>query len=413
MTQVNGNLSYPKENIKILLLEGIHPSAARNLNKNGFTNIEKHDVAWSEEELIDKISDVHVIGIRSKSQITEKVIRNAPKLKAVGCFCIGTNQVDLKAATIAGITVFNSPYSNTRSVAELVIAESIMLLRKIPLRDKKAHEGIWLKDAKESYEIRGKRIGIIGYGHIGSQVSVLAESMGLKVSYYDILPKLPMGNARRLESLSDLLETSDIVTLHVPATNETEMMIGAGELAKIKKGGILLNLSRGSVVDISALSRSIQSGHLSGAAVDVFPEEPESKNERFKSELQNLPNVILTPHIGGSTLEAQFNIGMDVSTKIISLIDNGTTVGSHSVPELNLPKQINAHRILHIHENKPGVLSEINRILSDMDINILGQYLKTNEEIGYVVLDIDKQYDETLLEKLDNVKYTIRSRILY
>lgn len=413
MTQVNGNLSYPKENIKILLLEGIHPSAFRNLNKNGFNNIEKHDVAWSEEELLEKISDIHVIGIRSKTQITEKVIRNASKLKAIGCFCIGTNQVDLRAATQAGITVFNSPYSNTRSVAELVIAESIMLLRKIPLRDKKAHEGVWLKDARESYEIRGKRIGIIGYGHIGSQVSVLAESMGLKVSYYDVIPKLPMGNARRVESLDDLLETSDIITLHVPATQETEMMIGAGELAKMKKGSILLNLSRGSVVDIPALKQSIESEHLSGAAIDVFPEEPESKNERFHSELQNLPNVILTPHIGGSTLEAQFNIGVDVSTKIISLIDNGTTVGSHSVPELNLPKQKNAHRILHIHENKPGVLSEINRILSDMNINILGQYLKTNEVIGYVVLDIDKQYDETLLKKLDNVKYTIRSRILY
>lgn len=412
MAQDN-NLSYPKDNIKILLLEGIHPSAFRNLNKNGFTNIEKHDVAWSEEELLEKISDVHVIGIRSKTQISEKVIQKASKLKAIGCFCIGTNQVDLEAATLAGITVFNSPYSNTRSVAELVIAESIMLLRKIPLRDKKAHEGTWLKDSKESYEIRGKRIGIIGYGHIGSQVSVLAESMGLKVSYYDIVPKLPMGNARRVESLNDLLEISDVVTLHVPATRETYMMINKETLALMKKGSVLLNLSRGSVVDIKALKSAIESGHLSGAAVDVFPEEPESKNEKFHSELQNLPNVILTPHIGGSTLEAQFNIGVDVSTKIINLIDNGTTVGSHSVPELNLPKQNKAHRILHIHENKPGVLSEINLILSDMNINILGQYLKTNEEIGYVVLDIDKEYDETLLQKLDNVKYTIRSRILY
>lgn len=413
MTQVNNDLSYPKENIKILLLEGIHPSAVRNLNKNGFANVERHDVAWSEEELLDKIADVHVIGIRSKTQITEKVIRNAHRLKAIGCFCIGTNQVDLQAATRSGITVFNSPYSNTRSVAELVIAESIMLLRKIPLRDKKAHEGVWLKDAKESYEIRGKRIGIIGYGHIGSQVSVLAESMGLKVSYYDILPKLPMGNARRVESLDDLFETCDIITLHVPATPDTHMMIGKTELDKMKNGSILLNLSRGSVVDIHALKESIESGHVAGAAIDVYPEEPESKNEMFRSELQNLPNVILTPHIGGSTMEAQFNIGVDVSTKIINLIDNGTTVGSHSVPELNLPTQKNAHRILNIHENKPGVLSDINRILSDMDINILGQYLKTNEEIGYVVLDIDKEYDETLVEKLNNVKHTIRSRILY
>lgn len=407
------NLSYPKENIKILLLEGIHPSAVRNFNKNDYVNVERHDTAWSEEELLEHIEDVHIIGIRSKTQITKKVLEKASKLKAIGCFCIGTNQVDLEAATLAGITVFNSPYSNTRSVAELVIAESIMLLRRIPLRDKKAHAGVWLKDAKESYEVRDKRIGIVGYGHIGSQVSVLAENMGMRTAYYDIVPKLPMGNARKMETLNDLLEKSDIVTLHVPATPETELMIDAEKLTLMKKGSVLLNLSRGSVVDIHALKNAIHSGHLSGAAIDVFPEEPESKDEPFYSELQNLPNVILTPHIGGSTREAQFNIGVDVSTKLIHFIDNGSTVDSHSVPAINLPVQKDSHRILHIHENKPGVLSEINMLLSDMDINILGQYLKTNEHIGYVVLDIDKKYKEKLLEEMSRVKHTIRTRILY
>lgn len=413
MKEAKKNLSYPKENIKILLLEGVHPIAEEIFRKHHFTNIETHDVAWSEEELLDNIEDVQVIGIRSKTQITERVLKNASKLKAIGCFCIGTNQVDLDAAMIAGVTVFNSPYSNTRSVAELVIAESVMLMRRIPLRDKKAHEGVWLKDANESYEVRGKNIGIIGYGHIGSQVSVLAENMGLNVIYHDIEPKLPMGNATRMESLDELLEVSDIVTLHVPATPDTKMMMDADKMARMKKGSILLNLSRGSVVDLTALKNAIQSDHLSGAGIDVYPKEPESKGEPFISELQNLPNVILTPHIGGSTQEAQYNIGLDTSTKLIQLVDNGTTVGSHSLPPLNLPVQKNAHRILHIHENKPGVMSEINRYLSDMDINILGQYLKTNETIGYVVLDIDKHHGDKLIEELKKVKHTIKTRILY
>jgi D-3-phosphoglycerate dehydrogenase len=413
MSSVQEDLSYPKENIKVLLLEGIHPVAAENFRKHHFLNIETQDDAWSEEELLEKIQDVHLIGIRSKTQMTKRVIENAPKLKAIGCFCIGTNQVDLEAAMMEGVTVFNSPYSNTRSVAELVIAESIMLKRRIPLRDKKAHEGTWLKDAKESYEVRGKKMGIIGYGHIGSQVSVLAENMGFDVLYYDIEPKLPMGNATRIESLEELLGKSHIVTLHVPATPSTKMMMDAERFSQMKKGSVLLNLSRGSVVDIQALKEALESGHVSGAGIDVYPEEPESSGESFRTELQNLPNVILTPHIGGSTIEAQYNIGSDVSTKLINLIDNGTTVGSHSVPPLNLPVQKNAHRILHIHENKPGVLSEINRCLSDSDINILGQYLKTNEHIGYVVLDVDKEYDEQVLEEIRNVKHTIKTRILY
>jgi D-3-phosphoglycerate dehydrogenase len=413
MTQAKENLSFPKDQIKVLLLEGIHPSSVKNFSKHHFTNIETHNVAWSEEELIENIKDVQILGIRSKTQITKKIIKNAPKLKAIGCFCIGTNQVDLEAATLGGVTVFNSPYSNTRSVAELVIAESIMLMRRIPDRDRNAHKGVWLKDAKDSYEVRGKTLGIVGYGHIGSQVSVLAENMGFKVIYYDIEPKLPMGNATRVDSLTDMLEQSDIVTLHVPATPQTEKMINEETIQSMKKGSVLLNLSRGSVVDISALKHAVESGHVAGAGVDVYPEEPESKGEKFISELQNLPNVILTPHIGGSTLEAQYNIGLEVSTKLINLIDNGTTVGSQSVPPLNLPVQKDAHRILHIHENKPGILSEINRCLSDMNINILGQYLKTNEHIGYVVLDIDKQYDDKVLEEMSKVKHTIKTRILY
>jgi len=407
------NLSYPKNNIKILLLEGIHPTAIKNFTDHEFTNIETHDEAWSEEQLLQGIEDAHVIGIRSKTQITPQVLDKAAKLKAIGCFCIGTNQVHLNAAIQSGVAVFNSPYSNTRSVAELVIAESIMLMRRIPLRDKKAHEGIWLKDANESYEVRGKKIGIIGYGHIGSQVSVLAENMGLDVLFYDIEPKLPMGNATRVGSLNELFERSDIITLHVPATHQTHMMIGSEQLSKMKDRSILLNLSRGTVVDLDALKNALESGHISGAAIDVYPEEPESKGESFKSVLQHLPNVILTPHIGGSTQEAQYNIGLDVSTKLIQFIDSGTSVGSHSVPPLNLPKQNDAHRILHIHANKPGVLSEINKVLSDMNINILGQYLKTNEQIGYVVLDINKQYDDRLFDGLNSVNHTIKTRMLY
>ncbi len=413
MTTTGEQLSYPKEQIKVLLLEGIHETAVENFKKHHFLNIEILDVALSEDELLEKIEDVQIIGVRSKTQITKKVIRNASKLKAIGCFCIGTNQVDLEAAMLSGITVFNSPYSNTRSVAELVIAEAIMLKRRIPLRDKMAHEGTWLKDATESYEVRGKNMGIVGYGHIGSQVSVLAENMGFNVLYYDIEPKLPMGNATRIDSLEELLNRSDIVTLHVPANPTTKMMMDAERFSQMKKGSVLLNLARGSVVEIKALKEALESGHLSGAGVDVYPEEPESKGDSFSTDLQNIPNVILTPHIGGSTIEAQYNIGVDVSTKLINLIDNGTTVGSHTVPPLNLPVQKNAHRILHIHENKPGVLSEINRCLSDSDINILGQYLKTNEYIGYVVLDVDKEYDDSVIEKMQNVKHTIKTRILY
>lgn len=410
MTKVT---SYPKDKIKILLLEGVHPVSLKEFESRGYLNIDYHKGAFSEEELLDCIDQYHLIGIRSKTQLTGPVLEKANKLLAVGCFCIGTNQVDLETATKLGIAVFNSPYSNTRSVAELIIAQSIMLLRRIPERDKAAHEGIWLKDAKGSYELRGKTLGIIGYGHIGSQVSVLAEAMGLQVQYYDVEPKLPLGNARAVKTLETLMSTSDIVTLHVPETGETKDMITANELAWMKEGSIFQNLSRGSVVDIDALRKAIESGRIAGAAVDVFPKEPKMKDERFNSPLQGLNNVILTPHIGGSTQEAQENIGVDASTKLGNYLDTGSTVGSHSVPALNLPFQKHTHRILHIHHNVPGVLSNINSKLSSLNVNIVGQYLKTNENIGYVVLDLEGDATLEALQEVRQIDHTIKARILF
>lgn len=405
--------SYPKSKIKILLLEGLHQSAVDTFQKQGYSQIQYHKAAMSEEELLEVVEDVHLIGIRSKTNITKKVLEKANKLLSIGCYCIGTNQVDLRTATERGVAVFNSPYSNTRSVAELIIAEAIMLLRRIPERDKAAHIGGWQKDAKKSYEARGKTLGIIGYGHIGMQVSVLAEAMGMKVIYYDIIPKLPMGNAHAVDSIDELLSSSDIVSLHVPATPETKKMIKARELNLMKPGAIFLNLSRGSVVDIPALRDAIFSGHLGGAGVDVFPEEPKGKDDRFTSPLQNLDNVILTPHIGGSTLEAQENIGYDVSQKLANYVDTGGTVGSHTVPEIHLPMQKGWHRILHIHQNVPGVLSELNSKLSGLNVNITAQYLKTNETIGYVVLDVEGSATREALEKAKEIKNTIKARILF
>lgn len=405
--------SYPKNKIKVLLLEGLHQSAIDTFQKHNYSQILYHKGAMSEQELLDIVEDVHIIGIRSKTNITKAVIEKANKLLAIGCYCIGTNQVDLSTATKNGVAVFNSPYSNTRSVAELVIAEAVMLLRRIPERDKAAHTGDWLKDAKKSYELRGKTIGIVGYGHIGMQVSVLAESMGLNVIYYDVVPKLPMGNAKSVETLDELLEKSDIVSLHVPATPETKNMIKARELSLMKPGSIFLNLSRGSVVDIPALRDAIVSEHLGGAGVDVFPEEPKSKEDRFVSPLQGLENVILTPHIGGSTLEAQENIGFDVSLKLANYVDTGSTVGSHTIPEIHLPMQKGWHRILHIHHNVPGVLSELNSKLSGLKVNITAQYLKTNEHIGYVVLDVEGDATKEALEKAKEVNNTIKARILF
>ncbi|MFY7879293.1 MAG: phosphoglycerate dehydrogenase [Lacibacter sp.] len=405
--------SYPKEKIKILLLENISETAVKHIKDSGYASVKKLSGALSEEDLIKEIKDVHLLGIRSKTMITEKVLQAAEKLQAIGCFCIGVNQVNLKAATKKGIVVMNAPYSNTRSVAELVIGLSILLIRRIIDKNKAAHEGIWMKDAKGSYELRGKTLGIIGYGNIGSQVSVLAESIGMKVIYYDIVTKLPLGNAVQIKSLKDLLNKSDIVTLHVPETAQTKNMINKTNLKYFKKGSILLNYARGEVVDLEALKKFLLDGHISGAAVDVFPWEPEKNGDRFQTPLQGLPNVILTPHIGGSTEEAQQNIGEDVSNKLVQFLEHGVTTGSHTVPELALPTQEGTHRILHIHNNVPGVLSEINTQLSKHKVNILGQYLKTNDQIGYVVLDVDQSLSGKAVQLLKAVKETIKVRIVY
>jgi D-3-phosphoglycerate dehydrogenase len=405
--------SYPKDKIKILFLENISDVAVKSFKHNGYVQTEKITKALTEEELIKEIKDVHILGIRSKTQITKNVLAAAKKLQAIGCFCIGVNQVDLKSATKNGVAVFNAPYSNTRSVAELVIGLSIMLIRRIPDKNKAAHEGIWLKDAKGSYELRGKTLGIIGYGNIGSQVSVLAEAMGMKVLFFDIERKLPLGNAEDARSLKELLGNSDVVTIHVPETEQTKNLINKNTLKQFKKGSILINYARGEVVDLDALRKFMVDGHIGGAAIDVFPWEPEKNGDRFQSPMQDLPNVILTPHIGGSTEEAQQNIGDDVSSKLFNYLEKGISYGSHTVPALALPPQEGTHRILHIHENVPGVLSEINTQLSKHNINIVAQYLKTNESIGYVVLDVDKKISGQAQQLLREVKGTIKVRLLY
>jgi D-3-phosphoglycerate dehydrogenase len=405
--------SYPKEKINILFLENISDTAIRRFNDAGYTSVRKLGGALSEAQLMEEIKNVHLLGIRSKTQLTKKVLACAEKLQAIGCFCIGVNQVDLDAATKKGVVVFNAPYSNTRSVAELVIASSIMLIRRIPDKNKAAHEGTWLKEAKGSYELRGKTLGIIGYGNIGSQVSVLAESLGMKVIFYDTETKMPLGNAEDKKTLKDVLHHADIVTLHVPELATTKNLINKTTLKYFKKNAILINYARGEVVDLDALSRSLKEGNLAGAAIDVYPVEPEKSGDAFVTPLQGLSNVILTPHIGGSTEEAQQNIGEDVSNKLFNFLEKGITTGSHTVPALSLPPQEGTHRILHIHYNVPGVLSEINTRLSKNKINILAQYLKTNDEIGYVVLDVDKNLSQEALELLKKVKNTIKVRLLY
>ena len=405
--------SYPKEKINILFLENISEAAAEQFTSTGYSSVKKIKGAISEADLIKEIKNIHILGIRSKTQITAAVLQAASKLQAIGCFCIGVNQVDVDAASANGIAVFNAPYSNTRSVAELVIGASILLIRKIIDKNKAAHEGKWMKDATGSHELRGKTIGIIGYGNIGSQVSVLAEALGMKVIFYDAETKLPLGNASDSKSLKELLQTSDIVTLHVPEIDSTKNLINRQTLANCKQGAIIINYARGTVIDLSALRKAILSGHIGGAAVDVFPEEPEKNGDSFVSVLQNLPNVILTPHIGGSTQEAQNNIGLDVSTKLFNYLEKGISTGSHSIPALALPPQEGAHRILHIHNNVPGVLSSINTLLSKNKINILGQYLKTNDSTGYVVLDLDKSLSKNAMELLKSVKGTKKVRMLY
>jgi D-3-phosphoglycerate dehydrogenase len=405
--------SYPKEKINILFLENISDAAVKHFVDSGYAAVRKLGGALSEEQLLNEIKDVHLLGIRSKTQITPKVLDAAKKLQAIGCFCIGVNQVDLKSATSYGVAVFNAPYSNTRSVAELVIGLAIMLIRRIPDKTRAAHDGIWLKEAKGSHELRGKTLGIIGYGNIGTQVSVLAEALGMKVIYYDTVTKLPLGNAVPKATLKELVGQADIITLHVPDTSQTKNLINKAVLKQFKKGSILLNYARGEVVDLEGLAKALQDGSISGAAVDVYPWEPEKNGDRFTTPLQGLSNVILTPHIGGSTEEAQENIGEDVSHKLFQYLETGTTLGSHTIPPLSLTHQEGTHRILHIHKNVPGVLSEINRTLSMHNINILAQYLKTNDEIGYVVLDIDKRLSNQALQLLKEVRQTIKTRLLY
>jgi len=405
--------SFKKSKIRFLLLEGIHQSAIDTLHRNGYENIETIKTALSTDELKQKIVNVHFLGIRSRSQLNNEIFDASNKLQAVGCFCIGTNQVDLDAALSKGVPVFNAPYSNTRSVAELVIGQSILLLRGIPKKSALLHRGVWEKAAKGSFETRGKKLGIVGYGNIGSQLSVLAESMGMEVFLYDVMTKLPLGNATQLSTLKELLSECDVVSLHVPESEQTLNMIGEEQLDWMKPGSILINASRGSVVDIDALAAALKNGHLGGSAIDVFPQEPGSNGEEFLSPLTEFDNCILTPHVGGSTIEAQENIGIEVAEKLVTYSDNGSSFTSVNFPEVALPAHTGKHRLLHIHENVPGIMSEINGIFSETGINISSQFLQTNEKVGYVVIDIDVNYSKVALEKLNSIEGTIRCRVLF
>ncbi|RUO20459.1 phosphoglycerate dehydrogenase [Aliidiomarina iranensis] len=406
-------LSLAKKKIKILLLEGVHESAVTCFQQHGYHEIDSHPKAMNEDELADIIADYHFIGIRSRTQLTKKVLAKAEKLNAIGCFCIGTNQVDTQAARELGVPVFNAPFSNTRSVAELVLAEMIMLLRKIPEKNVACHQGDWLKSAAGSHEARGKTLGIIGYGHIGTQLGILAEQLGMRVVFHDIETKLSLGNALPMPSLAALLQSSDVVSLHVPETELTHNLIAASELELMKPGASLINASRGHVVDIEALASALKSGHLAGAAIDVFPVEPKSNSDEFVSPLRGLSNVILTPHIGGSTQEAQENIGTEVAHKLIKYSDNGSTLSAVNFPEVSLPAHEKSSRLLHIHRNQPGVLTRINQIFAELGVNISGQYLRTDSELGYVVMDVDSEQADTVLEQLKDVAGTIRCRVLH
>jgi len=405
--------SYPKDRIKVLFLENISDKAVQYFKQQGYADVKKVAGALSEEELIKVIKDVHILGIRSKTFISKKILDSAKKLQAIGCFCIGVNQVDLKTCKQKGIAVYNAPYSNTRSVAELVIGASILLIRRILDKNKAAHNGIWNKEAKGSFELRGKTMGIIGYGNIGTQLSVMAEAMGMRVQFYDIETKLPLGNAQARKSIKEIVSSSDIISLHVPETNQTKNLINKALIKQFKSGSILVNYARGEVVDLDALAEAIKEKHIAGAAIDVFPIEPEKNGDAFNTPLQGLSNVLLTPHIGGSTEEAQENIGEDVSIKLYQYLERGVSNGSHTIPSLSLPPVDGAHRILHIHKNVPGVLGAINTLLSKNKINIVGQYLKTNDEIGYVVLDVDSKLSKQAMALLKEVKETIKVRMLY
>ncbi len=412
LNKLNTVISYPKNRINVLLLENVHPVAVALLKAEGF-NVEVYHAALTEDELCEKIKNVSVLGIRSKTQVTAKVLENANRLMAIGAFCIGTNQIDLKTATKKGIAVFNAPFSNTRSVVELAIAEMILLMRSITDKSVKMHKGIWDKSAKGSFEVRGKKLGLVGYGNIGTQLSVIAESLGMKVLYYDVEEKLSLGNAIKCKSLKEVLEQADVISLHVDGRASNTNLIGEREFAIMKKGVIFINLSRGHIVDIHALRENILNGKVVGCAIDVFPHEPVSNDEEFVSELRGLPNTILTPHIGGSTSEAQENIGNYVPGKIMDYINTGSTSNSVSFPNITLPILENAHRLIHIHDNVPGILAKINQVLAENGINIVGQYLKTNDVIGYVITDINKQYEKDVIAKLRAIEHTIKFRVLY
>ncbi len=412
LNKLNTAISYPKNRINVLLLENVHPVAIELMRAEGF-NVESYPAGLDEDELCEKVKNISVLGIRSKTQVTAKVLESANRLMVIGAFCIGTNQIDKKAATKKGIAIFNAPFSNTRSVVELAIAEIIMLMRNIPDKSGKMHQGKWDKSAKGSFEIRGKNLGIIGYGNIGAQLSVLAENLGMKVFYYDREEKLALGNAVKCKSLKDLLPIADIITIHIDGRESNTNIIGSEEFKLMKKGVIFLNLSRGHVVDIPALRENILSGKVAGCGIDVYPHEPLSNDEEFKSELRGLPNTILTPHIGGSTAEAQENIGNFVPSKMMEYINTGSTSNSVNFPNLTLPTLENAHRLIHIHNNVPGILAKINQVLADHGINIAGQYLKTTEAIGYVITDINKDYDKEVIKKMRAIENTIKFRVLY
>ncbi|KAF0152157.1 MAG: D-3-phosphoglycerate dehydrogenase [Ignavibacteria bacterium] len=407
------NYSLPKEKIKILLLEGLHENALHLFNEHNYSNIEYVKCSLEGNDLVEKIKDAHLIGIRSKTNLTEEILDKAKKLIAVGCYSIGTNQVNLQAAKLRGIPVFNAPFSNTRSVAELVISECIFLIRGIPEKNFAAHIGKWVKDASHSYEVRGKNLGIIGYGHIGSQVSILAEALGMNVFFYDIEKKLNLGNAKVAARLEELLSVSDIVTLHVPETEATKNLISAKELSLMKKGSYLINAARGAVINVDDLAAALERKHLAGAAVDVFPEEPNSNNDPFISPLQKFQNVILTPHIGGSTSEAQANIALEVSEKLIKYCDIGSTIGATNFVEISLTPNVDRQRYLHIHKNQPGVLNKITNVFTSRNLNIASQYLQTDTLIGYVIIDIDsKENSDDILKELRAISETIKTRML-
>lgn len=406
--------SLSKDKIQVLLLEGVHDNALSEMAARGYANVERLPYALDEDQLVERIASTHILGIRSRTHITERALEAAQRLFCVGCFSIGTNQVDLRAARLRGIPVFNAPYSNTRSVAELVIGEIVMLMRGIFDKSHIVHEGGWTKSAKDSYEIRGKTLGIVGYGHIGTQVSVLAEAMGMRVRFYDVVKKLALGNAQSCHTLEELLAVSDVVTLHVPETPQTLNLIGRAQLKAMKPGSHLINAARGTVVDIDALAEALKSRHLLGAAIDVFPKEPGSDKELFESPLRGLPNVILTPHIGGSTLEAQANIGAEVAQKLVEYSDNGSTLGAVNFPQVALPVHRGCMRFLHVHRNIPGVLRRINDVFSSRDLNIAAEYLQTDPELGYVVVDVDGEFDEMeLVNALKAIEGTQKVRFLY